>query len=1220
MRRALILGRALLLGRVLIRGRALLLGCALLGYPPQAARAVEWPAANEALLHSSRFWEAHQRGDLALLALTKLVAARPDSPDALLELGELDLRVNDFAGAAQIESELTRRFKGSTAARDFSTEYRVATRDRLQLASIRRLVDIDRTEGVREALDRLFPDGPPGGALGIDYYLLLGGVPGNFPIAYRGLERLAARHPDDPRYRLASARLMLRHSESRLAGTRLLARLVERDDLPAAEVDHWLAGGLLRLGMDQAPAELVRAYLQRHPDDADMKALRDRQQRSIEERGLLSADKLAALIPDLQRRLSRELSSPDPSTEARIQARLWLARSRSSFEARRERLAAVELRAALAFSRGQFESQIAVARDLETQGVSGEAGELLATAAGLAPSSAWLFETRIRWLIAHGGGTQAIGLLRGRAPDRKWSAQTRDALLASALDRRAAEETAAGRREAAMADLEAAIGLAPRDPWMRYRLAELYRTSDSPDRGRAIMSEGVRLAPDEPDMRYAQALHLAGLEDTAAAFAAVDGIEPGRRTGDMVSLHDRLRVALARATARRLARAGDLAGSRAALLDADPIAARSVDRAADLAYAWIELGDPAHGVALMEPYVMGSGSPDTAVLLTWAEVLNSAEDDARLASALAALSRRRSLTPREQVDVKRLQRSLDIRLVRALERERKFAEAGRRLDAMLALDPGDRELRVARADLYLVTGQPRAARDRYAALAAEDPEDWDTRLSYIRALTESGDLAIARRQLKAVEAKLPKDPVEREINLARRQLALGDAADALSTLRTLLSMSPPRPDVLMLAARAELAGRHFALARDYFDRAAAAATGPDAAAARRESEAIALRLESDVAAGAIVRHQPGGAGMSQIDSLTIPSAWVIAADYESRFIARADAVFLDSGRWNSHPGASPLIGTLPTAAAGAVRYTNDTQIGLSPGVGYRTDSLSVDLGATPLGFLLPNVIGGVEWTPTWHSADFTLGLARRAVTSSELSYAGLRDPVSGTPWGGIVQTGPYANIGIYRERYDFSAALQASEMTGTRVPDNQFLGARASISWKFWSPADSRADAGITLNYWNYQHNLSNYTFGSGGYYSPQSYVSLSTPIELDGKHAGWFYRLRASPSYTVSRIGGSAFYPGDPALQAAAERAATLPDGYGSPNYSGYHSSGFGFAAYAAAERKVTRALVVGFMLDIDRTDYYHPTTIEIYVRHAFAPWVTHAVSPPSPARPYSP
>jgi hypothetical protein len=39
--------------------------------------------------------------------------------------------------------------------------------------------------------------------------------------------------------------------------------------------------------------------------------------------------------------------------------------------------------------------------------------------------------------------------------------------------------------------------------------------------------------------------------------------------------------------------------------------------------------------------------------------------------------------------------------------------------------------------------------------------------------------------------------------------------------------------------------------------------------------------------------------------------------------------------------------------------------------------------------------------------------------------------------------------------------------------------------------------------------------------------------------------------------------------------------------------------------------------MCDIDRTDYYHPTTVEIYFRRAFAPWKGHALA--RPIRPYN-
>lgn len=1176
------------------------------------------PSTSQELIHNAHFWEAHARGDLAQLALKKLVAARPDSPEALLELGELDLRLNEFTAAADVESELTHRFAGSPAAKAFATEYRVATRDRLQLASVHRLIDIGRGSESLASLKQLFPQGPPGGTLGIEYYLMLARTPGGLPSAYAGIRELARRHPDDPRYQLALAQLMVRQGDTALAGVRMLQQLSRRDDVRTEDVDRLLASGLLRLGAARAPDQLVSAYLAHHPDDAEVKALRNEQVRQRTEGALLSATTRPRVLPELQQRLSRDLSSGSGAPEARAQARQWLNRSRDSLNDRQELRAATELRAALAFYTRDYESEIGIAEDLDQQRLPAEAGELLEGAQRLAPQSTWLFETHIRSLIAHQQSASAIGLLSARAPQGKWTAQSRDKLLAAALEQRASHEADAGQRDAAAADLEAAVRLAPGDVWMRYRLAEDYRERGEPQRGRDLMSEGVKGTPAETDMRYAQALYLSHLEDYAAAHAAIDAIDPARRTPAMSALHDRMRVALARAEARRLKNANDTAGARAALLDVEPLASHSIDLAEQLAYSWIDLGSSEHGIGLIQPYLDGGAADDPTVLLRFGRVLNSAEDDARLGAALARLRAMSQLSPTDRAEVGRLQRALDLRAVRAIEQQRKFADAARRLDALLGDAPDDRDLRIRRAELYLRTDQPRVARDRYAALVAEDPDDLDTRLDYVRALTESGDTAMARSQLQAIEARMPPGNDELHIGLARRQLGLGAAADALKTLKSLLDAVPVREDVLMLAGRAELALRQFAQAREYFDMAAQSSNDAEALAARRESDQIADREASSVTAALIGRYQPGTAGMTQLTTISLPSSWLFAQDYESRISARADAVVVDAGHANL--AGSALFGTVQEAAPGATLHNvNGVQAGVSPAVGYQADSLTADIGATPLGFLLPNVVGGIEWTPSWHSADLTFGVARRAVTSSELSYAGLTDPVTGEKWGGVVQTGPYAGFGIWRENYDVSGSVHLAEITGTHVLENQFAGLRLSGDRTLFTRQDLRAEAGVTVNYWNYRHDLSNYTFGSGGYYSPQSYVSVAAPLELSGREAGWIYKVRAGIAYSVAQVHSSPFYPNDPGLQAAAAHAP-LPDGYSSPYFVGYRSSGISFSASAIAERQLNSELVVGAMLDIDRTDFYHPTTIAVYVRHAFAPHVTRSTPPPRPVQPYNP
>ena len=1197
--------------------RSLIIFCNAFLAAAAVAQGVEGSSASQALLHNARFWEAHDRGDLAQLALGKLVAARPNSPQGLLELGELDLRLGNVGEAAQVLNQIDARFKGTPAARDFELEYRLATRERVQLASIKRLIELHRGAQARAALDSLFPDGAPDAALGIEYYRLLAGTPNGWSQSYDGLKRLVEHHPDDPRYRLGLARHLLRRPESALEGTMALAQLAQRDDVRVADVDQLLASSITELGYRQVPAQVVRDYLARHPDDPEVTAVRTRQQHALEEQQLLARNSLAAVEPELQRRLVRQLQAelakhrrdsvaarhafalaqlagPDsPQSEpsfagafddAAVAAALWHERSRRSMQARRERLAAAELRAALAFHHKDYEAEIAVAEDIDAQGEANESGELLTSAGELDPQSSWLFETRARWLIGHGHAADAVALLQRRVLDRRWTAQARDALLASALDQRAVASSAAGDTAAAIADLEAAIQLAPRNPWIRYRLAGFYSTRQEPERGRALMSEGVQLAPDDGQMRYAQALYLSSLEDDLAAFAAVDGIEQAQRTAGMNALRDRLQVAIARASARHLKNSGDTEAARVALREVEPLAAHNLDRARELAEAWIDLGEAEHGISLLAASRAAAGADESAVRL----------------------------------EVARLQRALDLRTIRSLEHGRRFAEAARRLDELLAREPQDRSLRVARADLDIAAGHARPARDRYAVLVREQPEDLDTRLSYVRALTETGDRALAHLQLQAVEGQIPTDDIEMRLSLARRQLALDDASAALRTLDALPAISPPRADALLLAGRAELAQHHFATARGYFEQAQSAAEGGDVLAARDALEGIEARLQSGMAAALQVLHRPGTPGLSQLDAVTIPTSWEFARGYEQRFTLRADAVTLDIGRLSGDYNTAALLGSTQAAGAPSARhYSNDRQSGLSLGLVYQTDALAVDVGSTPLGFLLPNIVGGVEWTPKWNSADVTLGLARRAVTSSELSYAGLRDPITGRPWGAVVENGTYAGIGLYRELYSVSGSLRFAELAGTHVLGNQFFGAQAATDWKIFSGKDDRADIGLTVKYWDYQHNLLNYTFGSGGYYSPQRYVSVAVPLELTGARAGWIYRLRVSVAQTVSGSKSIAFYPNDAALQRAAMRSP-LPSGYDAPIFAGGRSNATSFSAYAALEREVAHAVVLGAMFDVDRTDYYHPTVISLYVRHAFASRTPRP--PPRPTRPYNP
>lgn len=1090
-----------------------------------AAAAPGMPIANEALLHSARMWEAHERGDLAMLALQKLIAARPDAPEALLELGELALRMDDLPTARQVRDELLTRFKQHAATATFEFEYRLATRDRLQLASLKRLIETGQLAAARTQFDTLFPQGAPQGDLSLQYYELLARLPGTWQRVYDGLSALSARRPDQPRYRYALARHLLRRDAFAEQGIRLLDELGQRDDIRVSEVDDSLASALQAQG-PQAPLDILQRYVGRHGNDTAavnlLAQIKSRQQAEQQWRRevlrLIAPDAQAVNAlqidaeletrrraqPDLDdalttlHALERELTAADPGVEQIVGN--WHARGRASLHDSRYADARLELAIALALRRHAFESTIALAEQLESRGLSNDAGQLLESASEFDPQSNWLFETRVRWLITHNQPTQALALLERRPLDAKFTPRLRAELQAAALQQRA--ENAADA--AAMTDLQAALALSPRDAWLRYRLAQRYAAHGERERGRDLMNEGAQLAPTDAEMRYAQALFLESIDDREAALAALQTIAPNSHSAAMTALQQRL------------------------------------------------------------------------------------------------------------------ERAQALREIDALLEQRLFDAARDKLDALLASEPQDRTLRIRRADLELRAHRPQAACERYAVLVAEQPDDVDTRLDYVRALIDNGDTQLARLQLQAARQHAARDDAKLQLRIAWRAWSLNDAALTAQVLEPALPQLHDDADAWLLAGRSDLALRRFPAAHDHLLHAEQLQTGAASAAARALRLALDSRLDTVLNVGLQARHKPGDAGISKFDSLTIPSAWQWALDYERRLTLRADAVALDAGTLSDNFSEAGLFGTLYSAGDSAQRnYRNDTQRGIAFGFLYDTDFTTFDVGTTPLGFELPQFVGGAEWRPALTGVDVKLGVSRRAVTSSVLSYAGMRDPITGIKWGGVTATGPYVQLGRYREQYSVSGALRITQLSGTHVESNRFVGARLSSDYRWLDLAHDASWLGVTVNYWQYRHNLQNYTFGSGGYYSPQHYVSLALPLEWQGMRNDWSYQLRGAIAYSHSRVERTAYYRNDSTLQQQAILQAQAAND-GEPWFAASSGGSVSFSASAKVEHLLNDRLVVGSEFSLDRADYYHPVELSLYVRRVFGGRAALS-KPPRALRPYN-
>lgn len=559
----------------------------------------------------------------------------------------------------------------------------------------------------------------------------------------------------------------------------------------------------------------------------------------------------------------------------------------------------------------------------------------------------------------------------------------------------------------------------------------------------------------------------------------------------------------------------------------------------------------------------------------------------------------------------------------------------KQLSAALDMTPEDPWLRLALAKLYLQLGLPDEARDLMQKGVRSQPRDDDTRYAQALLLMSVDREDEALQAIAAVPVARRTDGMrglQRRAQVAqvRRLLATGQTGAARTQVQTLLQAAPQDVELWVQAGRVELADHHYERAREYFERArsldqarptADLASVPTAAAA--ELDALNRRREGFIAAGPQMRSKPGDPGISDLRSLEVPVELVVPWGYEGHVLAHADTVRIDAGTLPAVYNDAAFYGKVQALGpASLARFPNGAPqqaTGVALGLGYENDDWRFDLGTTPIGFPVLDVVGGIKYSGKLAGFDYSADLARRPLTSSLLAYAGAHDPATGAVWGGVRSNGLSVWAGRdFFERLGLSFSGGAQLLQGRNVPVNTYLSFRTAVDWQFVDAPNTQLFAGAALSYWHYSQNLSGYTFGQGGYYSPQSYVALSLPLDWRGRLGDFSYRLRPAVSYSVSRTDDSPFYPGDAALQQQA-MGSPLPPGYTRPVHDGGSGAGIGYSLKVALEYHLLPDYFVGVSYDMDRSEYYAPNVGMVYLRHTFDDWTRPVPVPPRPPKAYS-
>jgi len=611
-------------------------------------------------------------------------------------------------------------------------------------------------------------------------------------------------------------------------------------------------------------------------------------------------------------------------------------------------------------------------------------------------------------------------------------------------------------------------------------------------------------------------------------------------------------------------------------------------------------------------------------------------------------------------------------LATRLERQRLMAkldalrEAGREAEAVALLrqQPATIENRLLLADWARERGDDAEAVTAYGEVLSKEPGNVDAALGRLESWIGAGDSASARQVLQSAPPVLSEDDVPRQRRLARIWGELGENELEWVILKQLIARKREADPLLYRdAARArrqaapEEALDLYALAMQDAGMLAPAQASPrdDRALtfASRElpdDDWLKRSIRSDVedfyqARNPTLtlmqdtgRRSDGTPGFSRLtrDTRIVHYSQPLAGGYAW---ARLEQVSMDAGsfRTDASGGFDEDFGscdlTLATPSGGRFRaprcYIGVQQrvsSGVGASLGWRNaaDTFSFDIGHTPSGYAVGHWLGGITVGGDFAKLDWSLTASRRPMTNSLLSQYGAVDPRSGIRWGGVIADGATFSLGYDRGgRNGFWSNWGWHRITGENVLDNDRLRAMAGWYHKLVQRTDLRLDIGLTAMYWRYSHDLGGYSLGQGGYYSPQRYASISTPVTFMWRNDDWSVRLDASVGYSRARTDDSNRFPLEALIKQA---AAGVAAGAGQPLLfdnrlsvvNGDSSSGSSYRVSAAIERRLGDRWVAGVGATLQRSRDFSPNTFQFYLRYTGKPWRGNLPMPVNVIIPY--
>nr|BAY00717.1 cellulose synthase subunit C [Enterobacteriaceae bacterium UMI-11] len=1192
-------------------------------------------AAVKKLLTQAGYWHSKAHDDMALEALQKVLAVDEHNVDAMYLTALYQLQ----RGNTQ-QAEIWRKKMAEIAPQDprlsaLNSANLMQSISPSQLNAARTLAQRGQTKEAVAAYRALFKGNPPDD-LALEYYQTMAGDSATWSEGVAGLRQRVKMMPDDNASKQALAMALTWQQDTRREGIAQLSALAADDK----SADKALQQALLWLEPKASDLPVYTSYAQRHPED---NAPMDHYRKSVEGDATKSGfdalnsgdldsakDKFSQVLQgqasngnalagmgyvalrqsrfaDAEkylRRASQEDTHNENSLQwakdadnARFYASLNQARSLTQKGRYADALASLDSSTS-SDSRQRQAADMLRADILRRQGKPAESEQVYRQLLADNPQNTDV-RTGLMWVLRQQNKqTEADQILRTLPANLR----TRYATFGdNGDDERKAAQSAlqSGNGSKAMQILQAASGKYPQNVWLQLDYARQLRKAGQKQQAATLMASVAQRTDKRNEALYAAAVYAAEDNDWSKSQSLLSQAPLATFSADMTALNSRVQSNLQMDIAQNYLRQGNTLAARNSLRSLERTPPQTPVDLGRYAQLMMQAGDSPLALQLVRENQAQGLHGTLADYAGQIRVLNQAGRFAEAESVLNSPVLQNSASQQE-ID--------NIRIASVIARADQLREKGKPDAAWnlvmpaLRANPANTDLLLAMARVYQSDHMDDKADEIYTFVLRKSPRDKQALTGIVNLALARNDHDAARRAFSALE---PSQDADYMMLAARVAAANGESQRAMSLLRTaqwrlqqgteedegdVISDVVSLPSPTQQAQQTALTSINNMM-QDLQDKTATWTGG-----------------------GVSLRSRSGESGLGALDEVKAPLTISGTITDSARLSLNVSPVSLNAGEMSSNSanrfGSGPITHATRLAAAAASTTTTTTSTdadaqsgqqanGVETNLSLTGDSYKLDIGNTPTGGQFTRLVGGVEWMPKLsRNSSLDLKAERRAVTDSLLSYVGAKDKSTGESWGAVTRNGVSAQYAWDNDLMGLYARLGFDTWIGENVPTNHSVNALAGSYLRLFRTTESELKMGVNVNYMDFDRNLSNYTLGQGGYFSPQNYMAVSLPVTLTRKVDKWDLTLNGAVGYQSWRQDQSDYFPGHSSLQSQLNSLASTVDNVDAV-YKASAKNGVGYTLSVDARYRLNDNVALGANLGYDTFGSYNEGKALFYFKY---------------------